>query len=294
MSTALATIPAGKSMLEIAETLAASTIIPSALQGQPGNVFVIILTGQELGLSPMQAIRSINVIDGKPVLDAALIVGLIKASKACLEFRLVESTNERATYTTLREGDAKHTTVTYTIADAKAAGLASKQNWQKHPAAMLRARCSSALGRAVYPDVVLNIYDQDEGEEMRRRAPVREPDAIDVAEEVAQVAAPRVVDFPIDEAAPPEPTPEEDAAATAKAEVAEDIATLRAVLHVAWPDEPGNTNGKASRRKWCDEHGCSKGNGPLTAFAAKPRPERLALIEVARESIPKSDDNVTF
>lgn len=295
MSMELAVVaPAPMSIETLSERLATSSLIPSSLQGRPGDVMVIVLTGQELGLSPMQSIRSINVIDGKPVLDAALIVALVKRSSACEEFRLVESTNERATYETRRRGESKATPMTYTIADAKAAGLTNKQNWIKHPAAMLRARCSSALGRAVYPDVVLNIYDQDEGEEMRRRAPFREPDAIDVAEEVAQVAAHRVVDFPIDEAAPPEPTPEEDAAAAAKAEVAEDIATLRAVLHVAWPDEPGNTNGKASRRKWCDEHGCSKGNGPLTAFAAKPRAERLALIEVARESIPKSDDNVTF
>jgi hypothetical protein len=285
--------PAPMSIETLSERLATSSLIPSSLQGRPSDVMVIVLTGQELGLSPMQSIRSINVIDGKPVLDAALIVALVKRSSACEEFRLVESTNERATYETRRRGESASTRMTYSLADAKAAGLSSKQNWQKHPAAMLRARCSAALGRAVYPDVVLNIYDQDEGEEIqRRRAPVREPDAIDVAEEA--ITAPRVVDFPIDDAALPEPTPEEDAAATAKAEVAEDIATLRAVLHVAWPDEPGNTNGKTSRKKWCDEHGCSKGNGPLVAFAAKPRAERLAIIETARESIPQSDDTVKF
>ena len=36
-----------------------------------------------------------------------------------------------------------------------------------YPAAMLRARCSAALLRAVYPDLALGVYEQDEAEEFK-------------------------------------------------------------------------------------------------------------------------------
>src|SRR5690606_27529948 len=41
-------------------------------------------------------------------------------------------------------------------------GLTGRSNWKAHPAAMLRARASAALARAVYPDVAMGIYDPDE------------------------------------------------------------------------------------------------------------------------------------
>ncbi len=34
--------------------------------------------------------------------------------------------------------------------------------WQKYPKTMLRWRCATELARAVYPDVVSNVYTPDE------------------------------------------------------------------------------------------------------------------------------------
>jgi hypothetical protein len=62
----------------------------------------------------------------------------------------------------------------FTIEEAQAAGLAGKDNWKKYPAAMLRARCVSALSRAVYPEAVLGIYEST-SEEIEAPAHVVEP-----------------------------------------------------------------------------------------------------------------------
>ena|GEM_PF-1877335 len=147
---------------QIAVRLAKSTLLPSALRGKPADLAVIMITGHELGLSPMQALRGLHVVEGRPVLSADLIVGLVKKHPACKYFRLVESTDERATYETLREGEPEPTRITWTIQQAVKAGLTGRSNWKAHPAAMLRARASAALARAVYPDVAMGIYDPDE------------------------------------------------------------------------------------------------------------------------------------
>lgn len=145
----------------LAERLAKSNLTPRQLRN-PADVFVVLAYGDALGLKAMQALQQIHVIDGKPSLSADLIVGLVKRSPVCEYFMLVESTAESATFKTQRRGEPEPTSYTYSIADAKRAGLLGKRNWQQHPAAMLRARCSAALARAVYQDVAGGLYDPDE------------------------------------------------------------------------------------------------------------------------------------
>jgi hypothetical protein len=153
----------------LAERLAHSGLIPTPLRGKPDDVLVVMLTGHELELSPMQALRSIHVIEGKPVLSAELIVALCKRSASCIYFSLTESTDERATWTTQRRGE-EPIALTFTIAQAKAANLAGKHNWKAYPAAMLRARAAASLARAVYQDLILGVAHDDEAEEIQASA----------------------------------------------------------------------------------------------------------------------------
>lgn len=148
--------------MQVAKQIAQSTIIPRALQGKPGDVLVVLLTGREFGLQPMQAMRSLHVVDGKPVMAADLMVGLcLGRREVCEYFVLVESTGDRATYKTKRVG-TQEVVLTWTLKQAQQAGVTGKDNWKKYPDAMLRARCASALARAVYPDLMAGTYDPDE------------------------------------------------------------------------------------------------------------------------------------
>lgn len=146
---------------DLAQKLCKSGLMPRALNS-PEAVVTAVIMGRELGLTAMQSVRSIHVIEGKPALSSALIVALVKKSPVCKFFMVVESTDEIATYETQREGDPKPTKMSFTIAQARAAGVTGKDNWRKFPAAMLRARCETALARAVYPDLVMGLYDPDE------------------------------------------------------------------------------------------------------------------------------------
>lgn len=147
---------------ELAKLLCASGLLPRGAQ-RPEAAFAIIATGRELGLTAMQSLRSIHIIDGKPTLSADLILALCKSRPdVCVYFRLVESTERGATYETQRKGEPEPTRMTWTWEDAQRAGVTGKDNWKKYPAAMLRARCITALARAVYPDLAMGVYDPDE------------------------------------------------------------------------------------------------------------------------------------
>jgi hypothetical protein len=148
--------------MEISKTLSTSGLMPRALVGKPQDILVIIIKGRELGLSMMQSISGISVIQGKAVMEAATMVGLCLSKRdVCEYFRLITSDDKVATYVTKRSG-SEPVTLSFTIEEAKKANLLGKDNWRNYPAAMLRARASSALARAVYPDLTAGIYDPDE------------------------------------------------------------------------------------------------------------------------------------
>lgn len=173
------------------------------------KAFAVLLKGHELGFTPMAAAGSVSIIKGKVSLSADATIALCKRSPACLYLRLVESTEEVATYETQRAGDPAPTSLSYTFAQAKTAGLTGSQTWRAHAPAMLRARCGAAIARAVYPDLVAGIYDPDEVAEIVRSEPAR---VVEVRAEVPDVSL---------------------AALESWRETLADVATLRD-MHAAW------------------------------------------------------------
>lgn len=159
----------------MAQTLAqAKGFVPRALAGDKHAVLAAILTGAELGLGPMQSLRSIHVVDGKPMLSADLMLAL--AIRGGVRPQWLESTATIARLRLTRDGFEPHEQ-RFTLDEAKAAGLAGKDNWRKYPSAMLRARCLSAALRAFCPDVLgAGVYVEGEIEERAPHAVHHEPE----------------------------------------------------------------------------------------------------------------------
>jgi hypothetical protein len=153
----------------LAEVLAKSTLLPEGLQGKVPDVVVQILAGQELGLSPMAAIRGIHIVAGKPIIAADTMVALVLRSGLAEYFACIEDTDASVTYETKRRGSPIAQKLSWTVADTKRAGVQLKDNWRTFPRAMMKARAKSALARDVYPDVLAGCYDPDE-----IQVPVRE------------------------------------------------------------------------------------------------------------------------
>lgn len=148
----------------LSATLAKASILPQALKGKEADVLMTVMAGAELGLGPVQSIRSIHIIEGKPSLSADLIAALcLRRPDVCEHLTLKESSAKVATYSAQRRGSSP-VVMSFTIDEARQAGLLGKGNWSKYPAAMLRARCVAAICRAVFPDLVGGLYDSDSGE----------------------------------------------------------------------------------------------------------------------------------
>jgi hypothetical protein len=149
-----------QALRESAKAVVQSGFLPKAIN-TPEKAITLMLAGRELGLGPMQAIRSLHIIDGKPVMSADLMAGLVHRKLPGALLRVSETTNTRCTVEAGRPGQ-EATRITFSLDDAKAAGLLGKDNWRKYPRAMLRARCLAEAVRAVFPDVLLGVYDPDE------------------------------------------------------------------------------------------------------------------------------------
>ena len=104
---------------QLSVRLAQSALLPDGLRGKPGDVLVTLITGHELGLSPMQAIRGLHVVKGRAVMSADLAVALTKRHHSCRYFRVVSSDDKAATYETLREGDPEPTRMSFTAEQAR-------------------------------------------------------------------------------------------------------------------------------------------------------------------------------
>lgn len=165
------TIIAPKSLDEarsLSTTISKASLLPDALRGKEADVLMTIMTGAELGLGPMQSIRSIDVIKGKPTLKAEAMVALVRRRRDVCEYLVLRKSDATScVMETKRVGDPVPTTLSFSIDDAKAAGLLSNDNWKRFPAAMLRARCGSAICKAVYSDLTLGLYDPEEIEPSR-------------------------------------------------------------------------------------------------------------------------------
>ena len=156
----------------LAATLSKSALIPQDLRNKSDDVFVTLLAGHELGLTPMASLRAIHVVKGKPILSADTMVALVLGRGSAVYFRCVEESDTSVTYETLRVGAPEPQRATWTITDAKRANLTGG-NWTSYPRAMLKARCKSVLARDVYPDVLAGCYDETERDEIEGRRPAQ-------------------------------------------------------------------------------------------------------------------------
>lgn len=137
---------------DLAAKVAATDFVPDTMRGKPAVVAAAILYGREIGLEPMTALRSINVIKGKPALSSEAMRALVLA--AGHDIRFVEMTATRCVIEGRRRGQEEATRVTYSMDDAKRAGLAGQSQYSKMPRQMLAARATAELCRLIFADVI--------------------------------------------------------------------------------------------------------------------------------------------
>lgn len=171
-----------------ARSLASSALIPKAFRSGRGgddgfrettaNVLLAVELGNTLGLSPLQALCQVNVVEGKPGLGAE--GQLAQVLKAGHDLYVDDSSDRtQATVVAQRKGSERVQRITYTLDDAVAAGLvrivegrpfARSQSgkplpWETSTPDMLVWRAITRACKRVFPDVTggLAVVDDEPG-----------------------------------------------------------------------------------------------------------------------------------
>jgi hypothetical protein len=151
----------------------AKTVIESgfAPKGMTRNAQVLIAlqTGAEAGLTPMQSLSSVVVVNGRAswMGDAAKAIvrraGLLEPGTD-FETRIDgDGDTMKATATAHRRGQRMPVTYTFDVADAKRAGLWGKAGpWTQYPKRMLKYRAEGFLLRDHFSDALMGLYTEAE------------------------------------------------------------------------------------------------------------------------------------
>lgn len=187
-----------------AKAVASAGILPQAYRGRPADVLVAIGLGRSMGLSPMESLYRINVIQGKPTASAELIAAQVRRAGHRLRIsKDAEHMSVTATIIRADDPDAPFV-VTRDQQWAQQMGLTGKDNYKKQPLTMLTWRAITACAREACPESLYGIaYTPDEMHDLDR-TPAR-PIAPDP--DVRVSVDPEPVPAPAPAPSEPAPTP---------------------------------------------------------------------------------------
>jgi hypothetical protein len=140
---------------QLASSLTRTSFVPKAFQGNAGDATAAIILGDELGLSPLSALRSIYIISGTPALYARTMVAL--AMSKGHEVWTESSTDREVIVCGRRRGSEHIERVTWTIDRARKAGYTNNKKYDSDPQAMLWAKAAGEVARKIAPDVLAGV-----------------------------------------------------------------------------------------------------------------------------------------
>jgi hypothetical protein len=165
-------------MWRFAECVIQSGMFPQFKTTQ--QALVAMEMGAELGVPYLQSLQNITVINGRAAVWGDMMLALVYDSQLLQFFEeKLEGEDDRAiAYCTVkRRGFDGVTTRTFSMADAKRAGLTTKDNWRTYPKRMLQMRARGFALRDVFPDVLKGLITREEAEDMFMDSTARETPA---------------------------------------------------------------------------------------------------------------------
>ena len=135
----------------------------------PADVLFVILVGESLGLNAATALMNIYNVNGMPTMKADLKLALAKRHPEYAGCE-IDANTERCIVKMKRRkenGTEEAITSTFTIEDAKRAGLfPKKDNWRNYPQRMLKARAISYAVNDLFPDIVFGMLSSEEAQDI--------------------------------------------------------------------------------------------------------------------------------
>lgn len=209
--------------MKYANLLAKSDIVPKDYKGKVENTFVAIQMGAELGLSPMQALQNIAVINGKPTVYGVAMLAIVQAHPEyewSKEYFEGEGDQRKAVFQIKRKGEPLHI-AEFSVDRAKKAKLWTKPGpWTDYSEDMQMWRARTLGCKAKFSDALKGLTSV---EEARDYIDITPPDdepkktykskAEDLLRKMGGVVENTVTDVPVEEESEPsmwEPSEESD------------------------------------------------------------------------------------
>jgi hypothetical protein len=211
-----------KAAHQIGAALCNTSFVPATFKGKPEEAAAAILFGDEIGLTPTQALQSVYVISGKPALYARAMVAIVLAAGHQIE--TVSKSPSEVSVRGRRRGSENWTTETWTMARATKAGYASNKKYQTDAEAMLYSRAAADICRQVAPDALAGIgYSVEELEVEPAKVTITREAKPDAPKAIKRNAAPEPVEPEFDD---PATTVDTETGEIVDAEIVEPAAEL--------------------------------------------------------------------
>lgn len=143
----------------------AAAIAKSGLFGMktPDQALALMLVAQAEGQHPATITQDYDIIQGRAARKTHSVLARFQQMGGSVEWHELTDKVADATFSHKAGGSLR---MTWTIEQAKAAGLTGKDNWRNYPRAMLRARCIAEGIRAVYPAALGGMLVSEEAQDL--------------------------------------------------------------------------------------------------------------------------------
>jgi hypothetical protein len=187
-------------LMQFAELISKSDLAGKDYKGKPGNCIVAIQLGASVGLSPLQALQGIAVINGKPSLYGDALLAVVRASPECED--VVERMEAGIAMCTVKRRGCQPVSRSFGEMEARKAGLWGKQGpWTQYPQRMLQMRARAFACRDAFADVLMGLQSAEEVQDYDVKATI-----VDKAPTAALPAANKPASVPPPAAEEPAPT----------------------------------------------------------------------------------------
>lgn len=125
-------------------------------------ILTVIIRARELGIGITTALQNMHNVDGAIVMHADLIRAQAETHKDFDYLMPVKMSATSCTWVGKHKRQPREVEYTYTIEDAKIAGLLGRKPWRERPQDMLVKTAGSKLARLLWPGAVAGIYCPEE------------------------------------------------------------------------------------------------------------------------------------
>lgn len=179
--------------MQLAEILSKSILVPKQFVGNPSDTFVAMQWGFEIGLSPMQALQNIAVINGRPSLWGDAMLALVQCRPEYDGHK--EYVKDDVAYCEVKRKGCDWHISTFSKEQAILAGLWGRATWKSYPERMLQMRARGFALRDQFADALKGLISVEEARDYPTKNQNNKIVEKEIREDVAEIIQNDVVDI---------------------------------------------------------------------------------------------------